>query len=220
MRTASKIFAMLALTLLLAAPPTGATNGDNLIAVGPIARAMGGVGVAAPQDAISAVFANPAAMCFGPYCPSSEINFAGTAFMPKVSTKIQSPIFGTVQADSDEKTYAIPAFGLSLPIGKDASNWRFGLSACYRTRRRLPGHAGGQQHLFSGTSPHSGLPCLGRDVHPASDHEVRAGHRMAALGELVGGAGHARRLRFAGPSKRHLAGICARIPAGCDSFRK
>jgi len=34
-----------------------ATNGDNLIGIGPIARSMGGVGVAAPQDAISAVFA-------------------------------------------------------------------------------------------------------------------------------------------------------------------
>ena len=46
-----------------------ATNGDNLIGIGPIARGMGGVGIAAPQDSISAVFANPAAMCFGPYCP-------------------------------------------------------------------------------------------------------------------------------------------------------
>ncbi len=129
MRPASKMLAMLALALLLAAPPTWATNGDNMIAVGPIARAMGGVGVAAPQDAISAVFANPAAMCFGPYCPSSEINFAGTAFMPKVSTRIESQFFGTVQADSDETVYAIPAFGLSLPMGDGASNWRFGLSA-------------------------------------------------------------------------------------------
>ena len=45
-----------------------ATNGDNLIGIGPISRAMGGVGVAAPQDAISAIFANPAATCFGNYC--------------------------------------------------------------------------------------------------------------------------------------------------------
>ena len=129
MKPASKILAMLALALLLATPPTWATNGDNLIGIGPIARSMGGVGVAAPQDAISAVFANPAAMCFGPYCPSSEVNFAGTAFMPKVSTKIESQFFGTVQADSEETVYAIPAFGLSLPIGNNASNWRFGLAA-------------------------------------------------------------------------------------------
>jgi hypothetical protein len=44
-----------------------ATNGDNLISIGPISRAMGGVGIAAPQDAISAVFSNPAAMCFGQF---------------------------------------------------------------------------------------------------------------------------------------------------------
>jgi hypothetical protein len=59
-----------------------ATNGDNLIGIGPIARAMGGVGVAAPQDSISAVFANPAAMCFGPYCPGSQVDFGGTVFLP------------------------------------------------------------------------------------------------------------------------------------------
>ena len=62
-----------------------ATNGDNLISIGPISRAMGGVGIAAPQDAISAVFSNPAAMCFGLYCPGSEFNFAGTIFMPKAT---------------------------------------------------------------------------------------------------------------------------------------
>src|SRR5512135_575729 len=71
-----------------------ATNGDNLMAIGPIARSMGGVGVAAPQDAISAVFANPAAMCFGPYCPGSEVNFAGSVFMPAAHAQITIPAFG------------------------------------------------------------------------------------------------------------------------------
>ena len=65
-----------------------ATNGDNLIGVGPISRAMGGVGIAAPQDAISAVFANPAAMCFGPFCPAGEVDFGGTLFMPDVKAKV------------------------------------------------------------------------------------------------------------------------------------
>ncbi len=110
--------------------PAHATNGDNLIAVGPIARSMGGVGVAAPQDAISAVFVNPAAMCFGPYCPSSEINFGGTLFMPKVDTKISYPASGkTYRAKSDEKVYPIPAIGLSVPITDKPPFWRFGLSA-------------------------------------------------------------------------------------------
>ncbi|EMG35629.1 long-chain fatty acid transport protein [Desulfocurvibacter africanus PCS] len=106
----------------------GATNGDNLIAIGPIARSMGGVGVAAPQDAISAVFANPAAMCFGPYCPSSEVNFAGTAFMPDVKAKIT--IGGqTFEADGDDNVYPIPALGISVPISEQAPFWRFGFAA-------------------------------------------------------------------------------------------
>ena len=90
-----------------------ATNGDNLMAIGPIARSMGGVGVAAPQDAISAVFANPAAMCFGPYCPGTEVNFAGTLFMPKVDASVTNAS-GTFSAGSDKKVYAIPAIGLSV----------------------------------------------------------------------------------------------------------
>lgn len=114
------------LTLLLAATAS-ATNGDNLIGVGPISRAMGGVGIASPQDAISAVFSNPAAMCFGPYCPASQFDFAGTLFMPHVEARI-SRANGEVTAESDEKVYAIPAIGFSIPMG-DGSDWRFGLSA-------------------------------------------------------------------------------------------
>ena len=103
-----------------------ATNGDNLMAIGPIARAMGGVGVAAPQDAISAVFANPAAMCFGPYCPGTEVNFGGTLFMPKVDATVTTSDGNVVNASSDRKVYAIPAIGLSVPI---TNQWRFGLAA-------------------------------------------------------------------------------------------
>ncbi len=121
-----RIFAVLAVLGLVAivAPPAIATNGDNLMSIGPISRAMGGVGIAAPQDAISAVFSNPAAMCFGPYCPGSEFNFAGTLFMPKVDAKA-----GGISADSDDKVYAIPAIGLSVPITNTFPLWRFGLAA-------------------------------------------------------------------------------------------
>lgn len=103
-----------------------ATNGDNLMAIGPIARSMGGVGIAAPQDAISAVFANPAAMCFGPYCPGTEVNFGGTLFMPKVDASIVASDGSVISAGGDKKVYAIPAIGLSVPI---TNNWRFGLAA-------------------------------------------------------------------------------------------
>lgn len=105
-----------------------ATNGDNLIGVGPNSRSMGGVGIAAPQDAIGAIFANPAAMCFSPFCPGSEFNFAGTLFMPKVNAKIE---LGGISytADSEKKTFGIPAIGLSTPITNNSSLWRFGLAA-------------------------------------------------------------------------------------------
>ncbi len=113
-----------------------ATNGDNLISIGPISRAMGGVGIASPQDAISAVFANPAAMCFGPYCPGSEMNFDVTFFMPKARTRInntaidiftQGAISGnTGWEDSDADFFVIPALGISAPI---TPNLRFGFAA-------------------------------------------------------------------------------------------
>jgi len=105
-----------------------ATNGDNLIGIGPNARAMGGTGIAAPQDAISAVFANPAAMCVGPYCPSSSFDFAGTLFMPHVKAEVVHA--GSVAEDSSASSvYAIPAIGLSVPITDKLPVWRFGIAA-------------------------------------------------------------------------------------------
>ncbi len=127
MRKTAWVMGSLVLSFTTAAS-VSATNGDNLIAVGPIERAMGGVGVAHPMDAIGAVFSNPAAMCFGPYCPSSEVNFAGTLFIPKTEAKITN-FTGEIDADSEENVYAIPAIGLSVPIGQSQSNWRFGLAA-------------------------------------------------------------------------------------------
>lgn len=102
-----------------------ATNGDNLIGVGAISRAMGGVGIAAPQDAISATFSNPAAMCVGPFCPGSEFDFAATLLAPKIDGRVT--IGGTEFKDrADEKIYVAPAFGVSAPINGKA---RLGLSA-------------------------------------------------------------------------------------------
>src|SRR6267154_1599997 len=106
-----------------------ATNGDNLIGIGPNARAMGGVGIAIPQDAISAVFANPSAMCFTPGCAYSEINFAGTLFMPHIKAELDLQGMGSFKAESKQNVYAIPAIGLSVPIDQDTRRWRFGLAA-------------------------------------------------------------------------------------------
>lgn len=114
------------ISLLIAFSSTAfATNGTNLIGIGSTSRSMGGVGIAYPLDPIAAVFANPAAMCFAPYCPGSAFNFDGTLFMPKVDAKVTiGP--NTFKADSDDKVYAIPAIGISSPISKDL---RFGLAA-------------------------------------------------------------------------------------------
>jgi len=105
----------------LLASPVYATNGDNLIGIGAISRSMGGVGVAAPQDAISAVFANPAAMCFAPYCPNSQTQFGGTIFSPTVTATVNG-----VTEKSKMEPFIIPAVGISVPINDRA---RFGFGA-------------------------------------------------------------------------------------------
>jgi long-chain fatty acid transport protein len=131
MKKLSKVLAIFSFAVMLSTAAF-ATNGINLIGVGPIARSMGGVGIAQPLDAISAVFANSAAMCFGEYCPGSEFNFAGTAFMPKIDAKITNRggiTPGTFSADAEDNVYPIPAIGFSSPLGKEGTKWRFGLAA-------------------------------------------------------------------------------------------
>jgi long-chain fatty acid transport protein len=125
-----KLLTVLLAIVLIAtlSPAVFATNGTQLIGIGPISRSMGGVGIAAPQDAISAVFANPAGMCFGPYCPSSQFDFAGTIFMPEQKAEITAN-GTTTKAESRDQNYAIPAIGFSVPIGGADARWRFGLSA-------------------------------------------------------------------------------------------
>ncbi len=104
-----------------------ATNGDNLIGVGPISRAMGGVGIASPQDAISAVFSNPAAMCFGAFCPSNQTDFAGTAFIPDIHAKIAT--MGNVfSVHSDPRVFPVPALGISYEF-PELPKVRFGFGA-------------------------------------------------------------------------------------------
>ena len=121
----------LLITLAALAPAIGfATNGDNMIAIGPKSRAMGGVSIAYPQDAITAVFGNPAALCFTKFCPSTQVDFAGTLFMPEVNASVTNPLdpSKSLKADSDDGVYPIPAMGISVPFGED-NRGRFGLAA-------------------------------------------------------------------------------------------
>lgn len=117
----------IALLALVAASPVLATNGDNLIGIGPVSRAMGGVGVAAPQDSITAIFQNPAGMNFCPCGEKSEAIFGGDIFVPDVTAKITSPMFGgSVSGESEHQAFVIPAMGVTTPINDE---WRFGLGA-------------------------------------------------------------------------------------------
>ncbi|MCH7224658.1 OmpP1/FadL family transporter [Haloferula sp. A504] len=109
--------------------PALATNGDNLIGIGPISRSLGGTGIAAPQDAISAVFSNPAAMCISPSCASPQVDAAITFFMPEVNAAVLAGPFGNYFGASDDTVYPIPALGVSFPIGDEAGRWRAGFAA-------------------------------------------------------------------------------------------
>jgi long-chain fatty acid transport protein len=102
-----------------------ATNGDNLIGIGPVSRSMGGVGVAAPQDSITAIFDNPAAMGFCPCGQSAESIFGATIFDPTVKAKIRTPM-GTMKGESEHQFFLIPAVGITSPINDDL---RFGIGA-------------------------------------------------------------------------------------------
>jgi long-chain fatty acid transport protein len=119
----------LCLLLCLALIPTWAfaTNGDDLIGVGSVSRSMGGVGIASPQDAVSAVFSNPASMCFGGFCPSSQADFMGSVFTPHVKATITNGSTST-SADAKEKAYTMPALGISFDV-PELPNLRFGLGA-------------------------------------------------------------------------------------------
>jgi long-chain fatty acid transport protein len=87
-------------------------NGNNLIGIGPISRTMGGVGVAAPQDVVSAISVNPAGLS------GSEAVFAVTVIDPQVRGKIDLTGMGKGVAEetSQMKAFVIPAIGVSSPI--------------------------------------------------------------------------------------------------------
>ena len=128
MKTTTRQISAVVLSLGLSTTAGHATNGDMFIGIGPVSRTMGGTGVASPQDAVSAVFSNPAAMCLSEVCSQPQLDAALTVFMPNPSTSVN--IAGTsYAADSDSGSYFIPALGVSFPIGGDTSRWRMGVAA-------------------------------------------------------------------------------------------
>ncbi len=127
MKKSIVVFTFLLISLMLV-PAAMATNGTSLIGIGPISRAMGGGGVAAPQDAISAIFANPAAACFGPYCNGSTVDFAGTWFDPTVNESFVNNVGGMAPPSGTGKSalnpFVVPAIGVSTAINQKL---RFGI---------------------------------------------------------------------------------------------
>lgn len=103
------------LALLWASSPALATNGDSLEGVGAISEALGGTGVAAPQDALTAIVNNPASLAFTPDAGSPELTVGLTLFQPDVKAKITTP-GGTLSGGSDDPLSLIPYLAYSRPI--------------------------------------------------------------------------------------------------------
>ncbi|MBI4707979.1 MAG: hypothetical protein HY761_08655 [Candidatus Omnitrophica bacterium] len=103
-----------------------AMNGDLMTGIGPISETMGGVGIAAPQDVVSAIHSNPAALCLYEACNKNiSLDVDSTFLTPRVSTKI-SIGNSDFKADSKQETFIIPAIGINIPLKNDA--FKFGLS--------------------------------------------------------------------------------------------
>ena len=109
--------------VLVAAQGAFATNGDNLEGIGAVSEALGGTGVAAPQDGLSAVVNNPAGLSFIPNAAKTEASLGVTLFQPKVKAKINTP-GGTLSGGSHDPLSPIPFLGYSQPLNE---NWNFGL---------------------------------------------------------------------------------------------
>jgi len=101
-----------------------ATNGDNLMGVGPVSRGMGGVGIAMPQDSITAIFNNPAALGACPCGAKSETVFGATIFDPTVTARIKmlDPATGAtavdIEGESGGQAFIIPAVGVTMDLGE------------------------------------------------------------------------------------------------------
>ena len=105
---------------ILVAQTTFATNGDSLEGVGAVSEALGGTGVAAPQDGLSALVNNPAALSFTPNAAKKEVAAGATFFQPAVNAKISTPA-GTLAGRSDDPLSVIPYLGYSQPLNDQVS---------------------------------------------------------------------------------------------------
>lgn len=102
----------------------GATNGMQVIGLGPVVRSMGGAGSALPLDT-AAIMVNPAGMSD----LDGRIDFGVVLFVPDSKyTATHIPFFGgsTVNESSDTGPAPMPSFGLVIPINDQLN---FGVGA-------------------------------------------------------------------------------------------
>lgn len=109
------------LTLLAVAVVAGgmsqkafATNGDDMIGVSPVSRAMGGIGVGMPVGATDSIYRNPAWMSKS---KNFEVSFGSTLFLPDVKASATTPL-GTVEATSKADTFVIPEFSITQRLNE------------------------------------------------------------------------------------------------------
>jgi long-chain fatty acid transport protein len=100
-------------TLSLAAPSAQATTGYFLNGYGGKARAIGGAGVAFPQDSMAPA-TNPAGLSF----VGRRLDFGVTAFSPKRDGALNASLIGGASSseNSGSTLFAIPAGGVSQPV--------------------------------------------------------------------------------------------------------
>jgi len=117
-------------SILTLVPLSFATNGDNLIGIGPASRGMGGIGTGTPVGPIDSIFRNPAWMSYF-NTKKFFLSFGGILFMPdvKVSSKTlvddnpSTPSTGMYMATngkvkSNADTFMVPEVGIVYKVNE------------------------------------------------------------------------------------------------------
>jgi long-chain fatty acid transport protein len=130
-------------------------NGQGIIVpqVGAVNRAMGGAGTAAPQDAISAVYWNPAAMAD---MPSSQLSVSIEALFPVLET--DSAIAGLAAGSTQAEPGAIPLphFGWVHKLPDSRFTFGLGVVAAAGVKTNYPASA--SNPIFLPQSNRPGFP--------------------------------------------------------------
>lgn len=94
-----------------------AENGARLLGFGPVSRAMGGTGIASPQDAIAALTLNPAALPLRPRSDTTEVGFSGTILTAQARPRIE--VGGQAFRARDILVAPISTIGLAMPARRE-----------------------------------------------------------------------------------------------------